>query len=241
MCQIIKEAYGKCEIEIINDEKYLRINRKDLEIESGYKTWAQIFDKCELEKHKYRQELIPNTKIQRCRVFVQNDLAERKIKIHILSPKKVLELKKKLGFYNNKYSFDEKYIISALPVAFLGETMHTKYCVQNKRLNLYFFEHKFGIEIDEYGHVDKDFEYEQIRQLIIEEQVGCKIIRTDPDAADFNIYRIINQVRMFIKQSTIKLTRNSLIGDLSRQLLEVVIELESKYKEVKPNIIKKDC
>ena len=236
MCQIIKEAYGKCEIEIINDEKYLRINRKDLEIESGYKTWAQIFDKCELEKHKYRQELIPNTKIQRCRVFVQNDLAERKIKSH-----KVLEFKRKLGFDNNKYSFDEKYIISALPAAFEGKTMHTKYCVQNKRLNLYFSEHKFGIEIDEYGHVDRDFEYEQIRQLMIEEQVGCKIIRTDPDAADFNIYRIIYQVRMSIKQSTIKLTRNSLIDDLSRELLEAVIELKSKYKEVKPNLIKKDC
>ena len=76
---------------------------------------------------------------------------------------------------------------------------------------------------------------------MIKEKIGCKPIRTDPDAADFNIYRIINQVRMSIKQSTIKLTRNSLIDDLSRELLEAVIELKSKYKEVKPNLIKKDC
>ena len=36
---------------------------------------------------------------------------------------------------------------------------------------------------------------------MIEEKLGCKIIRTNPDAADFNIYRPINQLRMHIKQS----------------------------------------
>ena len=35
---------------------------------------------------------------------------------------------------------------------------------------------------------------------MIEEKLGCKIIRTDRDAADFNIYRLINQVYMHIKQ-----------------------------------------
>ena len=59
-----------------------------------------------------------------------------------------------------------------------------------------------------------------------EGKLGCKIIRTDPDAADFNIYSLINQVRMDIKQSTIKSTRNSLIDDLSR-------ELKPEYKTIK--------
>ena len=73
---------------------------------------------------------------------------------------------------------------------------------------------------------------------MIKEKIGCKPIRTDPDAADFNIYRIINQVRMSIKQSTIKLTRNSLIDDLSRELLEAVIELKSKCKKDRSKLIK---
>ena len=97
--------------------------------------------------------------------------------------------------------------------------------------DLYFSKHKFGIEIDEYGHVDRDSEYEQTRQLMTEEKLGCKIIRTDPDAADFNIYRLINQVPIHIKQSTIKSTRNSLIDDLSRELLEALIELKSNTKK----------
>ena len=54
--------------------------------------------------------------------------------------------------------FDEQ-AISSLQVAFEGEIMHTQYCVQNKRLDFYFSEHKLGVEIDEYGHSDRDFEY----------------------------------------------------------------------------------
>ena len=39
-----------------------------------------MFDKCDPEKQKYRQKLTPNAEYERCRVFVQNDLVERKIK-----------------------------------------------------------------------------------------------------------------------------------------------------------------
>ena len=68
--QIGKEAYQKCEVEIIDKGRYFRINRKDLEVESDYNNWAQIFDKCDPEKQKYRYELMPNTKFQPCRRFV---------------------------------------------------------------------------------------------------------------------------------------------------------------------------
>ena len=85
---------------------------------------------------------------------------------------------------------------------------------QQKTWSFYFPERKHRIEIDEYDHADRNFEDEQSRQLMIEEQRDCKIIRTDPDVVDFNIYRLINQVRMNIKQSTIKLTKTSLIDDL---------------------------
>ena len=35
-------------------------------------------------------------------------------------------------------------------------------------------------------------------------KLDCKIIRINPDAAGFNIYRLTNQIRMPIKQSTKK-------------------------------------
>ena len=61
-------------------ERYFWINRKDLEVESDQDNWGQIFDKCDLEKQKYRYKLMPNTEFQPCRRFVQNDLVEQKIK-----------------------------------------------------------------------------------------------------------------------------------------------------------------
>ena len=73
--------------------------------------------------------------------------------------------------------------------------MHSQYCVQNKRIDLYFSEHKLGIKIDEYRHVERDFECKKSSQIMIDKKLNCRIIRTDPDAADFNIYRLINQVQ----------------------------------------------
>ena len=61
--------------------KILLVNRKDLEVESDVANWAQIFDKCDLEKQKYRQELTPNVEYQQCRVFVRNDLVEKKLAV----------------------------------------------------------------------------------------------------------------------------------------------------------------
>ena len=70
------------------------------------------------------------------------------------------------------------------------------------------------------------FKAKDLIKIIIEEKLDCRTIRTDPDASDFNIERLINDVRMHIKQSTIKLTENSLIDDLSKELLEATTELK---------------
>ena len=80
MLLISKEEYEKCEVEIIDKGRYFWVNRKDLEVESDVANWAQIFDKCDPKKQKYRHELMPNTKFQQCRVFVRNDLVEKKLK-----------------------------------------------------------------------------------------------------------------------------------------------------------------
>ena len=92
MVQISKEGYKKCEVEIIDKGRYFWVNRKDLEVESDVANWAQIFDKCDPEKQKYRHELMPNTEFQPCRRFVRNDLVERKIKSCRKSSKKIFRI-----------------------------------------------------------------------------------------------------------------------------------------------------
>ena len=53
--------------------------------------------------------------------------------------------------------------MSALQVEFEGEIIHTQYCIENKRLDAYFPKYKLGIEVDEYNHKVRKFEYEQSR------------------------------------------------------------------------------
>ena len=80
LIQISKEEYEKWEVIIVDKGRYFWVYRKDLEVEADVANRARSFDKCDLEKQKYRQELTPNAEYQQCRVFVQNDLVERKIK-----------------------------------------------------------------------------------------------------------------------------------------------------------------
>ena len=137
MGQITKEGYKKCEVEIINIGKYLWVNRKDLEVESDVVNWVQIFDKCDLQKQKYRQKSTPKAKYQRFRVFLQNDLIERKIKCFRKSSKNFSEFKKKLGLDPDVITCDEQDIISTLQVAFEGEIVLTQHCIKKKRLDAY--------------------------------------------------------------------------------------------------------
>ena len=59
--------------------------------------------------------------------------------------------------------------------------MLTPYCVQNKRLDCYFPKGELGIEINEYGHADRNFQDEQSGAVMIEEKIGCIINRNEPD------------------------------------------------------------
>ena len=168
MGQISKEAYKKCEVEIIDKGRYFWINRRDLEVESDYDNSVQIFDKCDSEKQKYRHELMPNTKFQPCRRFVRNDLVEKKIKSCRKASEKFFKFKEKSGLDPYKITCDERDIISALRVAFESKIIRTQYCIKNRRLDAYLPKYKLGIEADEYDHEYRDPNYKESRQLMIE-------------------------------------------------------------------------
>ena len=91
----------------------------------------------------------------------------------------------------------------------------------------YFPKNKLGIEVDEYNHEGRNFEYEQSRQLM-KESYGIAIIRTNLDAADFDMNRLINQAYMQI----IKATKKPLIDDLSKRLLELGFESNHSIKSI---------
>ena len=131
---------------------------------------------------------------------MRNDSVKRKITSYRKLSKRFLEFKKKLGLHPNVVTCDEQDIISALQVAFEGEIILTQYCIENKRIDAYFSEYKLGIEIDEYNHESRNFNYEKSRQLMIECHV-ITIIRINPDAADFDMNNLINQIYKHSSQS----------------------------------------
>ena len=80
---------------------------------------------------------------------------------------------------------------------------------------LFFIEYKIVIEIDEYDHVHRDFEYEK-GQGMIGTKLGCTVARVNPDIADSDINRVINLVNTQIKKQTKESTKKSLIDHVSR-------------------------
>ena len=59
---------------------------------------------------------------------------------------------------------------------------------------MYFHDYKLAVEIDENGHSDRNIDRKIKRQRVIEQELGCKFIRIDPDEEDFDIFRAINEV-----------------------------------------------
>ena len=97
-----------------------------------------------------------------------------------------------------------------------------------KELMVIFSKYKLGIEVDEYNHEGRNFEYEQSRKFMTESH-GITIIRTNPDGADFDMNKLKNKIYTQIIKSTKKQTKvstkNPLIDDLSKKLLELEFKL----------------
>ena len=116
-----------------------------------------------------------------------------------------------------------------MQVAFEGEIILTQYCIENKRLDAFFSNYKLGIEGDEYNHVGRNSNYEKSRQLMIESH-RITIIRTNSDATDFNMNRLINQISHTLLNQLKKpesINKKSLTDDLSKRLLE--LEFKSNH------------
>ena len=60
---------------------------------------------------------------------------------------------------------------------------------------------KLAIECDELDHLDRDTEFEIRRQKFIENQLNCKFISYNPDAGDFYILEVVNEIFVQVKSS----------------------------------------
>ena len=112
----------------------------------------------------------------------------------------VLELAKALGINIHKQKFlsKEQETISIIMQVFKGIKMIDQYTVDNYRIDFYFPKHKLAVECDEFGHNDRDINYEVKRQKFIEKVLKCTFIRYNADDKDFKIEKVLNEIFMFI-------------------------------------------
>ena len=74
--------------------------------------------------------------------------------------------------------------------------MQTLYNVLGYRIDLYFHDVKLTIKIYENGHSNRNIDYEIKRQKAIEQKLGCKFNKIDPDKEDFDIFFIFSELSM---------------------------------------------
>ena len=122
----------------------------------------------------------------------------------------------RLGFKQYEVIFTkEQSVLTKTMSPFEGENIQTQYNVLSRRIDLYFHDYMLAIEIDENAHSDRSIDPEIKRQEGKKQELGCKLIRIDPDKEDFDIFRSIHETFRQIKQSTNK----TLINKISTKLL----------------------
>ena len=133
------------------------------------------------------------------------------------------KFKRNLGFtLHDVINTKEQTVINSIQDAFEGENMQRQYAVLGYRTDLYFHKNKLAIEVDELGHNDRSADHEIQKQRALERELNCVFIRINPDVADFDICKEINQsnINQSIIKQTEQKTKESLIDNLSKGLLE---------------------
>lgn len=108
-----------------------------------------------------------------------------------------LKLAEALGITcDTKYIRKEPEIVRHL-VDFLSEmniATNFQKTVGRHRVDLYLPDYKLAIEIDEHNHRDRDPHEERCREEYIRRDLGCEFMRINPDASDFNIFKLCAQI-----------------------------------------------
>ena len=123
-------------------------------------------------------------------MYVHEDIAITLIMQSRLSDPKTIKFRADLGFNQiNLILKKEQSVVIPLLKAFSAEKIKLQHkALKNERVrtDMYFSEHKFAVEIDEKGHVDRNQNEENKRKTKIEKHSDCKFIhRINADVEGF--------------------------------------------------------
>lgn len=94
----------------------------------------------------------------------------------------------------------EAEILNNLKIAFCSEIIIDQYFIDNYKIDLYIPEYKLAIEIDEDHHnLPNNIKLDSIREQHIKDKLGCEFLRVKPYSKDFNIFKLVNEIYLYIK------------------------------------------
>ena len=190
-----------------------------------HKNLPAITNKYDQKYKKCRYELVNKPKYQPNRRFLLSDLALKVIMD--CRTDESCNLKRNLGFkLHDVINTKEQTVLESIKNAFKGKDMQTQYSVLGYRIDLYFHKYKLAIEVDQLGHADRNLSNEIESQKALEKELNCVSIRINPDEKNFNTFREINKIHRHNKKST----KNLLIDDLSKRLLEIEFKSNRSVK-----------
>ena len=168
-------------------------------------------------------------KYQPCRIFIKNTLAVE-ITVSSVKTQAVIFRDKFVVNQHDKVLRKKQSLGLRLKKLFPNEDIIEEYFALHYRTDFTFKKHMLVVEIDEKGHVERDPDYEKKTQKELE-KLGYYLFRINPNKPGFDDYEEFGRVSAYIaesiKKQTGKSTKNSLIDDLSKRLLE--LEFKSNH------------
>ena len=189
---------------VITVQVYVEARVHTIKVENKKLFWVKMIDVQTRLGFKNMPDLLRK---EICGIFETKSPTEEQKKKYI---KTESEITKKLA---------EDSTLDSIKNAFEGENIQTHYRVLGYEIDLYFYDYKLAVEIDEKDHQDRDISREIERQKALEKEPGCKFIRINPDKEKFNIFKAQNEILRHIKESnkesTKELTKKPLIYEVS--------------------------
>ena len=135
------------------------------------------------------------------------------------------EVKSKIRKILKNHNFLEEYSVKIYEVDSYLYKLWKKIQVDNNghkyilfRIDIYFSEYSLAVEIDEKGHTDRDFIFEEKRQKALEKKLGCKFIRINTSNAKngYDLDYEVGNIEAFIDEF-----KNKKIKELEKEIREM--------------------
>ena len=230
MVDISAETWNKAGVDAINIHENDNVDKtvllllciSDLGKSSGCKNIYDLIDK-EIRLFKGSKHSM----------YVHEDIAIGIIMQSRLSTPKMIKFRADLRFNQiNLILKKEQSVVIPLLKPFSAEKLELQHKIlknERVRTDMYFSERKFAVEIDEKGHIDRNQNEANERQINIEKYSDCKFFhRINPDIEGFGIFLEISKIQTYITQSN-----ENLKSKIAKELLNYMSSISKPLEYIR--------